>query len=64
MSEFYFHCYYPAEKPRFFTVTLRPQHTVFDLVTKVREVFESAYRLQFTHDEIQLFKARFSFSSD
>ena len=47
MSEFYFHCYYFAEKPRFFTVTFRPQHTVFDLVTKVREMFESAYRLQF-----------------
>jgi hypothetical protein len=60
---FNFHCYYPAEKPRFFTVKIHPQDTVFDLATKVREVLESAYRLQLTYDEIQLFKACFPLSS-
>ena len=61
---FHFHCYYPAEKPRFFTVTLRPQHTVFDLVKAIRKLLLSEFELQLTYDEIQLFKACFSFSSD
>ena len=61
---FHFHCYYPAEKPRFFTVKIHPQDTVFEFVSAVREVLLSAFRLQFTHGEIQLFKACFSFSID
>jgi hypothetical protein len=61
---FHFHCYYPAEKPRFFTVKIHPQDTVFELVMAIRKLLLSEFELQLTYDEIQLFKARFSFSSD
>jgi len=59
---FRFNCYYSAEKPCFFIVDLDQNHSVFHLVREVRGILLSEYRLHPRHDDLQLFKAGFSFS--